>query len=197
MEKADEMRADRGNVESMKNADLVTAAAPLLRSMIVARLSGPKALRHLDDLHSVATLTMIMMAPKFDPRGIAFTSFVYQRAVGSAFDEYRKLYPDAREDRRASIQRTNRMYFQSIPETGDARKEWHGAARLIAQVMRSLRPRLQRVLKMRYVLGMSIKEIAQELCVNNSRVSQLHTEGLRALRAELERRGVRKVGDVI
>ncbi len=76
---------------------------------------------------------------------------------------------------------------QELPDRSCARQQLRD---LLAEVMQNLPVRYQRVVALYYNHGSTMKQIGEELGVNESRVSQIHKAALEKLQAALRARGI-------
>lgn len=135
-----------------------------------------------DDLTGPVELALLDQAGKYDPaRGIPFRAFAQRRIFGACFDAVRR-----KEYLERGHQTTDGLDAVSLsPSPEDLAAD--------AQVVRiwgwvqQLPSRHALVIFAVYGGGMTLEELATKVDVGASRLSQIHHEALRMLRAELER----------
>ncbi len=102
-----------------------------------------------------------------------------------------------------TLSRTASIYFQndaryngmddiladSIPaRPNDAEDDFAHASEVLADVLRFADPRERKILKLRFLQGMTLEEVGRAMGVTKERVRQLQTRGLQRIREALERK---------
>jgi RNA polymerase sigma factor for flagellar operon FliA len=155
-----------------------------------------------DELWSAGALGLLDAARRFEPgRDIRFETFAEHRVRGAMLDELRRLDPLPRR-LRARAERGEIAGLEGVTQPPVSLEALGNAApaeepsaeeraslaqrrdRLAAAISR-LPQRWQTVLSLYYVEELTLKEIGQVLEVSEARVSQLHKEALKVLRAAL------------
>src|SRR6266540_4282557 len=177
--------SDRRAVEGR----LVDEHLPLVRQA-VSDMSRrlPRHVRK-DDLESAAMLGLAQAARSFDPdRGIAFERHASNRIRGALLDELRGADWASRSVRSKArrMQRTADELGEELLPTGEAPPEAvlldrERRAYLVDAVL-ALPERLRQVVRGYFFEERPMHEIADELGVTESRVSQLRTEALALIR---------------
>jgi len=154
----------------------------------------------LDDLITAGTLGLIQAVDRFDPTCRArFSSYAQHRIHGAMLDFLRSEDPLSRVERRRirqidSVGGPVTVSIDQMP-SDHLRSNTHADLQTLATVTlwdaarRCLSGRENRVLKMIYLLGRSNREVAIEIGVNESRVSQLKSRAISKLRHYLTDKG--------
>jgi RNA polymerase sigma factor for flagellar operon FliA len=154
-----------------------------------------------DDLASAGTIGLIEAVDRFDAsRGLKFKSYAQHRVMGAMLDFLRAEDPLSRSERRRvrdsapALRATGygippaTVSLDQIPVRRLASPA-QPAFTLRAEVRearRCLSPRENRVIELVYDLGWQSREVATELRVNESRVSQIKQRAMSKLRVELD-----------
>lgn len=145
-----------------------------------------------DDVHADASVGILDAIRKFDPaRSITQKAYVFIRARGAAIDGIRQ-----RGYRTRSGSMREPMSLDALLDAVDGESPWEpsmierGYARIeVAETVSLLLARLSRrprfVIEAYYLADRTLADIARELGVTESRISQIHTLALRQMRAML------------
>jgi RNA polymerase sigma factor for flagellar operon FliA len=148
----------------------------------------------LDDLVSAGTVGLIQAVDRFDlARGLKFRTYAQHRIHGAILDFLREEDPLSRtERRRIRDSATDRgpttvsldevqLHRLAAPASPTFATRFD-----VREARRSLSPRESRVIALLYDFDWQSREVATELHVNESRVSQIKQRAISKLRVELE-----------
>jgi RNA polymerase sigma factor FliA len=150
-----------------------------------------------DDVHADASLGVLDAIRRFDHSrsAIALKAYVFIRARGAAIDGIRqrrytlprvaggdRQAPLSLDGLHADIAEGGNGWELGVTERGYAEVD---AAETVPLLLIQLSRRRRFVIEAHYLAGRSLANIAQELGVTESRVSQIHTLALRQMRAML------------
>lgn len=182
--------------QGMKNAHLVEQHAGL--AMAIAKDSQVKACHfELSDLLSIANWGLVKAALSFNGKGefrnwaswkIRHEIIDYKRYFGpiSRFGGFKTLQPD---------------YLEDGTQIGEGQYEMHGLGFPIMWPVRGLERSMTRresqVMYRRFKMDMKHQEIADELGVNFSRVSQIEKSALKLYREAYRRMGITRLEQVL
>lgn len=163
------------------NVDRVRVIAALVRRRL------PWDFRAFDELVSAGNVGLVEAGMRFDPlRCVLFGTFADRLIRGRMLDYLRSIDMLSRKEReRGLVMERTRVSIENVrpiraPDQDHLRIE---AKVSVEKLLGGLRTRLAKVLKLRYVEGLSGADVAAQLGVNASRVSQLETEAIDILRA--------------
>ena len=158
-----------------------------------------------DDLIGAGTIGLIQAVDRFQPsRGLQFATYAKHRIRGAMLDFLREEDPLSRTERRRT--RTgNAAYERALPATisleqlpaHEPRSEYSPARCLstrfadrvdLDRARQCLSERENRVISLLFNLDWQNRDVASELGVNESRVSQIKQSALSKLRARLQDR---------
>ena len=159
-----------------------------------------------DDLVSAGTIGLVQAVDRFDEsRGLQFQSYARHRIQGAMLDFLREEDPLTRAERRrvrespgalsATWERTqpSTVSLEQAPEASLRCAAAPVGLTLRSEILqarrRCLSAREERVIKLLYDFGWRSREIAADLHVNESRVSQIKRRALAKLRLYLETEG--------
>jgi RNA polymerase sigma factor for flagellar operon FliA len=150
-----------------------------------------------DDLLAAGTCGLLKALSKPGERGKAFESYARLRIQGAILDELRTedwLSRKARE-RENALDRRFLVPLDELPEHCaeltapfrdlEERIDEHARLRTILGAVSTLPRRERRVIRMIYVDGLYLKDVARRLGLSEARVSQIHVRAVTALRAQL------------
>lgn len=148
----------------------------------------------LDDLVSAGTVGLIQAVDRFDSaRSLKFRTYAQHRIQGAMLDFLREEDPLSRTERRRV--RESAADLCSTAVSLDEIQLHRLAAPVppaftsrfdVREARRSLSPRENRVIALLYDFDWRSREVARELCVNESRVSQIKQRAISKLRFQLE-----------
>lgn len=135
-----------------------------------------------DDLTGPVEIALVRLAEQYDPaRGIPFKSYAQRRIFGACFDSVRrKEYLERGHQAIEGIETVS-----SVPSPEDLAVD--GQYIRIWYWVQQLPSRHALVIFAVYGGGMTLEELATKVDVGASRLSQIHHEALRMLRADLEK----------
>ncbi|PKV11245.1 sigma-70 family RNA polymerase sigma factor [Xanthomonas prunicola] len=183
---------------------LVTEYSPWARLVAadVYRRIGRRDLDWADHLQN-AHVGMLEAMTRYDPsRAIPFTLYAKRRVRGAVFNGVRQQKRSSRAEDSIDVVADDtgglEGFIGSILEIATqhlvehATDAWPGrdlaeeqARGILAQAMLQLAPRTREIFMSHYYLHKPFVQIAGELGVTKGRVSQLHSQGLGILRAQL------------
>jgi RNA polymerase sigma factor for flagellar operon FliA len=115
--------------------------------------------------------------------------------MGVSVDRWRRMAMELRTSGPAPVQPADRETPQEFPAAPELRPdrmcERRELQNTLARAMQSLPERYQKVVVLYYTNDMTMKEIGDELGVNESRVSQIHKVALKKMAVALESEGIR------
>jgi RNA polymerase sigma factor for flagellar operon FliA len=148
------------------------------------------------DVYADASIGVLDAIRRFDPaRSITQKAYVFIRARGAAIDGIRQrrhtLPRVAGADRQPPV-----SLDMLLDAVADGKASWQPSvtergydrvddAETIRLMLVHLSPRRRFVIEAYYLAGRSLADIGRELGVTESRVSQIHTQALRQMRAML------------
>jgi RNA polymerase sigma factor (sigma-70 family) len=178
----------------LHDRDLVTSIAKRFQRRVPPCIT-------FDDLVSAGTIGLIQAVDRFDQaRGLKFRTYAQHRIWGAMLDFLRDEDPLSRTERRrvressvalAAIGRgipAATVSLDQIPArclTSPAQPAFTTRSEL-REARRSLSPRENRVIELLYDLGWQNREVAAELHVNESRVSQIKQRAISKLRSQFK-----------
>jgi RNA polymerase sigma factor (sigma-70 family) len=176
----------------LQNIDLVNHAARRFHLRVPPCVA-------LDDLISAGTIGLIQAVDRFDhARGPRFRTYAQHRIQGAMLDFLRQEDPLSRAERRrvresadgpeATTVSLNETHLRRPSAPTEAAFTNHHDIR---RARRSLSARENRVIALLYDFGWQSREVAVELSVNESRVSQIKQRAIAKLRLLLEPGSVR------
>jgi RNA polymerase sigma factor for flagellar operon FliA len=195
----------RNTVESTPNNDAARNAAILQEIDLVNRAARRIQRRvppcvTFDDLASAGMIGLIQAVDRFDQtRGLKFRTYAQHRIWGAMQDFLRDEDPLSRTERRrvrasapalsatgygippttVSLDQIPMRRLASPPQPAFALRSE------VREARRCLSPRENRVIELLYDFGWQSREVAGELHVNESRVSQIKTRAISKLRLQL------------
>jgi RNA polymerase sigma factor (sigma-70 family) len=154
----------------------------------------------LDDLVSAGTVGLIQAVDRFDHgRGMKFRTYAQHRIQGAMRDFLREEDPLSRTERRRVRESAagsspttvslDEIHLHRLPAPAQPAFTTRFDVR---EARRSLSPRENRVIALLYDFGWQSREVAAELRVNESRVSQIKQRAIAKLRLELEPASTRR-----
>jgi RNA polymerase sigma factor for flagellar operon FliA len=146
-----------------------------------------------DDVHADAMIGVLDAIRKFDPaRSLTQKAYVFLRARGAAIDgiRQRSYTPRSAQGKRREPLSLN-MLLESVvndeapwePGTIDGGYAEVDAAMTVPYLLAVLSRRSRFVIEAYYLAGRSLADIGAELGVTEARISQIHTQALRRMRA--------------
>jgi RNA polymerase sigma factor FliA len=145
------------------------------------------------DVYADASIGVLNAIRHFDPaRSLTQSAYVFVRARGAAIDGIRQRGYMTRTDvdtRRVPLSLD--MLCESVDDGGDGLDlgaidggyDKVDSAETVPYLLAALSRRSRFVIEAYYLAGRSLADIARELGVTESRVSQIHTQALRQMRA--------------
>jgi RNA polymerase sigma factor for flagellar operon FliA len=202
----------RNNTESIPNHAAARDAAILQDLDLVNRIARRFQRRlppcvTFDDLASAGVVGLIQAVDRFDQtRGLKFKTYAQHRIWGAMQDFLRDEDPLSRTERRrvrASAPAHSATGYGTAPATVSLDQipvrrlasPVQPAFTLHAEVRearRCLSPRENRVIELLYDSGCQNREVAVEMHVNESRISQIKTRAISKLRLQLEQGTTRR-----
>jgi len=200
------------NTESIPNHGAARDAAILQDLDLVNRIARRLQRRvppcvKFDDLASAGMIGLIHAVDRFDQtRGLKFRNYAQYRIQGAMQDFLRDEDPLSRTERRrvrASAPALSATGYGIPPATvsldqipvrclaSTAQPAFTLRAE-IREAPRCLSPRENRVIELLYDIGWQSREVAVEMHVNESRVSQIKTRAISKLRLQLEPGRIRR-----
>ena len=176
-------------------AELFAKYAPIARWVAHKYATGWSLAAEWADVYADASIGVLNAIRHFDPaRSLTQRAYVFIRARGAAIDGIRQRGYKGRKDvdtRRVPLSLD--MLRADIDDGGDGLDLGtieHGydevdAAVTVPLLLVQLSRRRRFVIEAYYRAGRSLADIAAELGVTESRVSQIHTQALRQMRAML------------
>lgn len=131
--------------------------------------------REAEDLTQHVFLKLVTVIVKYDDRGVPFSGWLLRMARNVALDHLRRRQPTPTEE-----------VFAADSHVDDGA---HDRARDFHSALASLPEEQREVVIMRHVVGLSPREIADQLGRSESSIHGLHHRGRRALQKELLRLG--------
>ena len=202
----------RNNTESIPNHGAARDAAILQDLDLVNRIARRFQRRvppcvTFDDLASAGMIGLIHAVDRFDQtRGLKFRTYAQHRIQGAMQDFLRDEDPLSRTERRrvrASAPALSATGYGILPATvsldqipvrclaSTAQPAFTLRAE-VREARRCLSPRENRVIELLYDFGWQSREVALEMHVNESRVSQIKTRAISKLRLQLEPGSIRR-----
>ena len=202
----------RNNTESIPNHGAARDAAILQDLDLVNRIARRFQRRvppcvTFDDLASAGMIGLIHAVDRFDQtRGLKFRTYAQHRIWGAMQDFLRDEDPLSRTERRrvrASASALSATGYGVPPATvsldqipvrclaSTAQPAFTLRAE-VREARRCLSPRENRVIELLYDFGWQSREVAVEMRVNESRVSQIKTRAISKLRLQLEPGSIRR-----
>jgi RNA polymerase sigma factor (sigma-70 family) len=186
------IRQESRNEAILQNLALVNNLARRLQSRVPPCVT-------FDDLTSAGTIGLIEAVQRFDStRGLKLRSYAQHRIWGAMLDFLRSADPLSRSERRR-VRASNEtgsttISLDQMPEPvlhRLAAKDGTGASAMTAasdirKVRQCLSARENRVVSLLFDLGWASRQVAAELNVHESRVSQIKQRALGKLRAKLQ-----------
>jgi RNA polymerase sigma factor (sigma-70 family) len=171
--------------------EMIVNGMPLVRMVAkhLARRLLPSVT--LDELTSTGTVGLIKAASRFDlNRGFPFTAYAKHRILGEMLNFLRALDPLSRTQRRALRDldagvEIHVLLPAAIPLTTDHSPTDYMLRARVLTARQALSTNEDRVIELSFYAGWNNREIAQEMGVHESRISQLKTRALSKLRARL------------
>jgi RNA polymerase sigma factor for flagellar operon FliA len=171
--------------------ELIVGAMPLLRVVAkhLARRLPPYVT--LEELTSAGAVGLIKAADRFDlNRGLPFAAYAKHRILGEMLDYLRAEDPLSRTQRRARRKRDAEVEAPAfapvtVPPATDRAPVDYLLRAHVSTARQSLSLNENRVIELSFYTGWNNREIAQELGVHESRISQLRTSALSKLRTRL------------
>ena len=196
----------RNNTESIPNHGAARDAAILQNLDLVNRIARRFQRRvppcvTFDDLASAGMIGLIHAVDRFDQtRGLKFKTYAQHRIWGAMQDFLRDEDPLSRTERRrvrASAPALSATGYGTPPATvsldqiparclATSEQPVFMTRSEVREARRCLSPREDRVIGLLYDFGWQSREIAAELHVNESRVSQIKQGAISKLRLQLE-----------
>lgn len=136
-----------------------------------------------DEVQSAAYLGLVQAAKKYDPENDAsFETFASFRIIGAIKDYLREIGWGPRNERRsiASLDATTPDGI-CLADTLEARAETEEGD-IFEKCSTCLSPLARQALKLYYLDGLKMKEVAHRLSLTESRISQIVSESKRELR---------------
>jgi RNA polymerase sigma-70 factor, ECF subfamily len=131
--------------------------------------------REAEDLTQHVFMKLVTVIVKYDDRGVPFSGWLLRMARNVALDHLRKRQPMPTEE-----------VFASDSQIDDGARD---RARDFHEALASLPEEQREVVIMRHVIGLTPREIADQLGRSESSIHGLHHRGRRALQHELRRLG--------
>jgi RNA polymerase sigma factor for flagellar operon FliA len=192
----------RNTTTSITNHDAAREAA-ILHNIDLVKGIAKSFLRRVppcvafDDLVGAGTIGLIQAADRFDPaRGLKFKTYAQRRIQGAMLDFLRDEDPLSRTERRRIRESATALSATGCGTAVTVSLDQIPLRRLAApaqpaftihsevgEARRCLSPRENRVIAMLYDLGWQSREVAANLGVNESRVSQIKQRALSKLRS--------------
>jgi RNA polymerase sigma factor (sigma-70 family) len=166
----------RRNALAEEHLDLVASIAKAIACSLPACFD-------FEDLRSVGYLALLRAATNYDPvrhAGVPFSGYARPMIRGAIIDSVRRT--NWRENTRPGLDDTDPPSY--TPEFDAAIDEETQAKRVHVAINR-LKPKIGRVVRQHYIDGKRLVDVARELEVCDSRVSQMARTGLLRLRMEL------------
>ena len=168
-----------------------------------------RSLLDRDDFIQAARSGLIFMAKKYDPaKNTSFRAFAIRRVVGAIWDSIRQVEGrvnkctkvdvegnliESRNKMRSEMEVSFSKYLNAdYTFQGVMRDDFHGTCDLfehhmaridLQRLFQSLSPRYQHVVYQYYIMGRKMKDIGADLCIKESRVSQIHISAMNKLKA--------------
>lgn len=190
--------SEQGVVGPIDRGALVTGASWLARRVVHDVAAGAPRSVDRQDLHAAALLGLVRAAHAFDPSlGVPFLAFARARMRWSVLDELRSMDLLARPGRRTGTtdRYSSRAVAVGIESAGDvadavaASPEADALENELVEAVRAAVARLparsRAVIVGHFVEGRPMRDLADDLGVTPSRVSQLCNDGIRQLRTRL------------
>ncbi len=152
-----------------------------------------------DDLTGPVEIALVRLAEQYDPaRGIPFKAYAQRRIYGACFDAVRRKeyiergHMSLDETRESGANIESLRVNPTIAEprsTGPSPEELASDAQFVRiwYWVQQLPSRHALVIFAVYAGGMTLEQLATKVDVGASRLSQIHHEALRMLRADLEK----------
>jgi RNA polymerase sigma-70 factor, ECF subfamily len=131
--------------------------------------------REAEDLTQHVFMKLVTVIVKYDDRGVPFSGWLLRMARNVALDHLRKRQPMPTEE-----------VFAPDSQIDDGARD---RARDFHEALASLPEEQREVVIMRHVIGLTPREIADQLGRSESSIHGLHHRGRRALQHELRRLG--------
>ncbi len=150
-----------------------------------------------DDLVAAGTCGLLKALAKPGERGRSFESYARLRIQGAIVDELRAQDWLSRKARQRENALGSRFVvaLDELPEEAaelaapaldlDATLDDHARLRTILGAVSTLPRRERRVIRMIYIDGLYLKDVAHRLGLSEARVSQIHVRAMMTLRAQL------------
>ena len=182
-----------GSSHDPDEAALFDKYAPIARWVAGKYAGGWSLAAEWADVYADASIGVLDAIRHFDPaRSITQKAYVFVRARGAAIDGirqrgYRTRSGSMREPMSldmllAAVDDGGSAWEPSMIERGYARID---AAETVSLLLAVLSRQRRFVIEAYYLAGRTLADIARELGVTESRVSQIHTQALRQMRAML------------
>jgi RNA polymerase sigma factor FliA len=154
-------------------------------------MAAKRAIRHLpssvqfDDLVAAGTIGLLDAMRRSPNRGSSFSAYARVRIRGAILDELRSQDWLSRRARKRLPDTVFLELFDHAVE--DSPQERAVLRASIARAIVKLPLREAEIVSGYYIEGVSFSEIAKRLKISQARVSQLHSQAMDRLRAELAR----------
>lgn len=137
-----------------------------------------------EDLTGEIFTRMVKNLPHYQPRGVAFAAWLYRIAHNLVVDHYRK------EDRRDLLPLFVAEEVQEDDRNPSAIVEEHLDVERLQVALDQIDESQREVIELRFLMGMSLKEVAQNLDRTVAAVKSLQHRGLKAMRAIMKRKEI-------
>jgi len=176
-------------------AALFAKYAPIARWIAHKYANGRSLAAEWADVYADASIGVLAAIRHFDPtRSLTQRAYVFIRARGAAIDGIRQRGYKTRKD--VDTRRVPLSLDMLRDDVDDGGAGWDlgendrgydevDAAETIPLLLVQLSRRPRFVIEAYYLAGRTLADIARELGVTESRVSQIHTQALRQMRATL------------
>jgi RNA polymerase sigma factor for flagellar operon FliA len=151
----------------------------------------------ISDLIQAGNVGWLQAAQSFEPgRGAPLAGYAKFRIRGEMLDMVRRHAGRGRPGAPAPLSGEHVADWEArLPASAESSPQYSAAgrqrARILGEEMRRLPVRYRTVVRLRYALEMTLRQIGAELCVNESRACQIHQSALNRLRLALSMRGVK------
>jgi RNA polymerase sigma factor for flagellar operon FliA len=178
---------------------------PLVKTVVARIWRNLPSHADFDDLLQAGSLGLLDAVRKFHPaKKVPFECYAKFRVRGAVLDSLRDLDELGHTDRKkvklqtiriagaSTSDRENEDWVLDPAATTDSPEQLYSNVvthKLLADTVSGLPPRYQQIISLYYDGGMTMKEIANALGVNESRISQMHKSALSKMASSLTSRG--------